>query len=550
MNTMNLLLTSTIKVSLIVLVALMAVAALPKRSASVRHWLLAAAIVCAAAAPLLEAVVPAWDLRRAESSGGGMTLGETLYQAAPRQASPRHRVSVGRLVGQTLVPTWIAGASISLSLLLVGLARLAWLASGSERIRRGTWYDLAEAISREYGLRRTVLLLQSDHPTLLVTWGLMRPKVILPRAAREWSEDRARIVLCHELAHIRRGDWVVQMAAEIVRSVYWFNPLVWIACRRLRLESEQACDDRVLNLGVERTEYAAELLDLARAFKTHRRILAFGSPAPAIAHPSSLERRIRAMLNARLNRNPVTRSTSVVTAIALLTITVSIAGFGAAAQSGAATFSGTLMDAIGHILPDKAVVLADVQSKAKHETRSDQNGHFELGGLPAGEYLLETALVGFAREQGRVTLGAGQNLKQDVVLQVGSLSETISVTGGPDSGGGTIRESRNASTQPEVDPCSQSTIGGCISQPRKIRDVKPRYPQQLWEAGKGGTVRLEGRIGTDGFLKDLRVMAPADPDLANAAVEAASQWQFSQTRLDGVPIEVRLTISANFKPQQ
>ena len=99
-----------------------------------------------------------------------------------------------------------------------------------------------------------MLLLQSDHPALLVTWGLVWPKVILPRAAREWSRDRVRIVLCHELAHIRRGDWILQIAAQLVRCVYWFNPLVWMACARLRLESEQACDDRVLNLGVERTE--------------------------------------------------------------------------------------------------------------------------------------------------------------------------------------------------------------------------------------------------------------------------------------------------------
>ena len=82
----------------------------------------------------------------------------------------------------------------------------------------------------------------------------------------------------------------------------------------------------------------------------------------------------------------------------------------------------------------------------------------------------------------------------------------------------------------------------------KIRDVKPRYPRQLWEAGTGGVVKLEGRIGTDGFLKELRVMAPADPDLALAATEAVSQWQYTQTRLDGVPIEVRVDISVNFRP--
>jgi len=114
------------------------------------------------------------------------------------------------------------------------------------------------------------------------------------------------------------------MAAELLRSVYWFNPLMWIACRRLRRESEQACDDAVLSLGVEGRAYATELVDLARAFNRNRRTW---SPAPAMARPSSLERRICSMLNARLNRRPITPAVCLVIAIALFTISLPIAGF-------------------------------------------------------------------------------------------------------------------------------------------------------------------------------------------------------------------------------
>ena len=574
MSVMTLLLDTTIKVSLIVGLALAATVLLRRQSAALRHWVLAAAIICASATPLFTVVVPSWDFPPAESSAGGLTLASQSYVASDpstlilslsKDERSGHAL-VGRLraailliagpyVG-VLLTVWIAGAAIGLCVLFIGLARLAWLASTSRPLQDGVWRDLADEVSRQHRLRRAVLLLQSDHPALLVTWGLVRPKVILPRAAREWSEGRARIVLCHEMAHIRRGDWAIQIAAQLVRSVYWFNPLLWMACARLRLESEQACDDRVLNLGVERTEYASQLLDLARTFRMHGRTRSFSSPAPAIAHPSSLERRIRAMLNAHLNRTPLTRSTSVVIATALLVMTASIAGFGAA-QSGPASFSGSLMDAIGRTLPDTPIALVNTQSRATHELRSDQSGHFEFTGLPPGEYRLETKLPGFGSDQGRVTLGAGQNLRQDIALQVGSIQETITTTGGPDTGSisgvfggvsGPTRESQNAYAQPKPDPCSQSTVGGCITQPRKIRDVKPRYPRQLWEAGTGGLVKLEGRIGTDGFLKDLRVIAPADPDLATAAAEAVGQWQYTQTRLDGVPIEVRINISVNFRP--
>ena len=253
------------------------------------------------------------------------------------------------------------------------------------------------------------------------------------------------------------------------------------------------------------------------------------------------------MLNAGLNRSPIARSARIATVIALLLITVPIAGFGAFAQTQSATFSGSLMDQVGRILPDVTLVLSNVQTQAKYELRSDQTGYFDVVGLPAGDYQLGAQIPGFAYQQGRFTLGVGQNLHRDIALQVGSIQETITVTG--DSG--LVERPRstervNAAGQPEFDRCSQSPVGGCIAQPTKLHDVKPRYPQSLRDNGTGGLVTLEGRIGTDGFIKDLRVLGTADPDLASAAAEAVGQWQFTPTRLDGVPIEVSIKVSVTF----
>ena len=163
---------------------------------------------------------------------------------------------------------------------------------------------LAE-LSEHFGLRTPVTLLQSDRPALLVTWGLFAPKVMLPVDAASWDDDRIRVVLAHELAHVRRHDWIIQIGSELVRIANWFNPLVWLAASRLRLESERACDDAVVNLGVSGREYAEHLLDLARQFGRARH-----GPFPAVAivpRPSNLERRVTAMLNARLSRRPVSR---------------------------------------------------------------------------------------------------------------------------------------------------------------------------------------------------------------------------------------------------
>ena len=83
--------------------------------------------------------------------------------------------------------------------------------------------------------------------------------------------------------------------------------------------------------------------------------------------------------------------------------------------------------------------------------------------------------------------------------------------------------------------------------PTKVKDVKPQYPPNRLDAG--ATVSLEGRIGTDGFVNGLRVLAPADPDFANAALAAVGQWQFTPTRLDTIPIEVVMTVSVTFKAE-
>src|SRR5215471_6668171 len=299
------LLNTTLKVSLIVVVALAASAALGRRSAAVRHFVLAAALACAAATPALRLVAPAWQATSAWLPTSRMQLidrplsvlddstSSTPSTGGRAAADGMSRAMVLRWFGVL----WIAGVAASLGMLAVGLARLSWIAFRATRLMHGAWAETGAELSHTFGLRRPPVLLHSAHKSLLVTW---RSKVLLPADALDWPADRIRIVLAHELAHVRRGDWLVQLAAEILRSAYWFNPLVWLACRRLRLESERACDDAVLGLGVDGSEYASELVTLARSFRSARQAFV---PAAAIARPSSLERRVRAMLNAQLNRD-------------------------------------------------------------------------------------------------------------------------------------------------------------------------------------------------------------------------------------------------------
>jgi len=275
------------------------------------------------------------------------------------------------------------------------------------------------------------------------------------------------------------------------------------------------------------------------------------------------------MLNAHLNRRPITRSACILTIAALLSMTAALAGLGASVQTATATFSGTLTDTVGRVLPDVSMTLSRLGNEARYEARSDQAGHFMFAGLPAGDYVLEVGKPGFAPTQGRLSFEAGQHLQRDVALQLGSVHETITVTTNeappppppppppsrvqpgpagppPPPPPPAPPESPSSFGQTDVDPCSQSAVGGCIVPPLHVRRVTPQYPQTKKDAGIAGAVTLEGRIGTDGFLKELRVLTPADTDFANAAFEAVRQWRFTPARLDGVPMEVPIRVTANF----
>ena len=88
-------------------------------------------------------------------------------------------------------------------------------------------------------------------------------------------------------------------------------------------------------------------------------------------------------------------------------------------------------------------------------------------------------------------------------------------------------------------------VGGSIREPKKIRDVKPAYPADAQAAGVTGIVILEAIIDRDGYVRDAKVLRSVSM-LDQAAVEAVRQWQFTPTLLDGMPVEVIMTVTVNF----
>jgi len=541
------LLVLTLKTSLILALGMLAALACHRRSAAVRHWMLAAALVCASAAPLLERLTPSWtlparpatltarsaavDVSFAAVAGSGAAVGSAPDTSASRSPMVRD------LIAAAIVPVWLGGALVNLLVLAIALSRLPRLRARHANPEETAIAESLERVSAAFGVRRRIELVRSHRRAVIVTWGARSPKVVLPADAGHWPRERLDVVLAHEVAHIARGDWAVQTAAEVCKAIYWFNPLFWIACARLRYESERACDDAVIAMGVTSHAYATELLELARSFGRQRRAWL---PAPAMAaRRSNLERRIRAMLNARLNRGPITRAGRWASSLGLFLVTLPIATF---AQGGFVTFSGTVVDPQDRVLPAAAITVTDARRGVTHATRTDRDGRFELVGLPAGDYTVEAKLPGFRNLTDTFTV-SGESLDRTLKLQVSALQETITVT----SEDGSITSSRQRGNafakrqNPACVPGAGNGAGGNLRPPRKVKDVSPGYP------GVSGNVELVATIGIDGSVTDVRLVNADRPELGPAAIDAVRQWEFDSTLLNCVPIEVQMNVSVAFR---
>lgn len=533
-----------IRPSVILLLGLVLAACLGRRSAALRHGVLAAAIFGAALVVPFSSTVPAWEVSLPAAAprpvrtpvnrtGPAVPAATTRSAAAPAGGTSVTPVSAPFDWMPIATMAWAAGFIAIATRLVVGVARLNRIAARAARVDEPRWVVMAGRIAGGYGIGREVILVQTDAPDLLATWGMLRPRVLLPAHARDWSEDRLHVVLCHELAHVRRHDWCVQIAAEGVRALLWFNPLAWIACRRLRRESEQACDDAVLGNGVPARAYASHLLELARKCRLPQ--FPWSSAVP-MAHPSTLERRIAAMLNPRLDRQALSRRAIAAIAALFVAVMLPIAAL-RGAQAVPAALTGSVYDASGAVIPGVELVLEDA-NQFKWTVTTDASGRFEFAPVRAGKYLLAASLPGFKALRHEFELKASRDWDRAVTLQVGDLRETI-----------TVRESRLPAARAAAPPqgLQRVRVGGNIRVPRKLQDVRPIYPASMRAAGQEGVVPLEAIIGRDGTVTSVRVLtAQVHPDFAIAAVDAVRQWRFSPTLLNGAPVEVVMNVSVTF----
>ena len=290
MAAITLLLIATVKATVLVGVAIVLLWMLRRRSASLRHAILLAAVVGTLALPILGATLPTLqrprltssvissspELRRLTDNATRLVMARTY----PEENSLPHsniRSSIERRE-PAILGLWLAGTTFMLLRIVYDLVAAHGLRSRARLRGR---------------LRSGVPLLESDEITAPVVVGIFRPAIMLPA-----GDCALRPMIQHELAHIERHDCLTQLMVRMACAFYWFNPLLWYAAQRIALEREGACDDRALAAGADPIEYSEILIDAARV-SAHGTLRVHASPLMHVPH---LEERILRILDASTRR--------------------------------------------------------------------------------------------------------------------------------------------------------------------------------------------------------------------------------------------------------
>ena len=295
---------------------------------------------------------------------------------------------------------WITGA----------FALLARLLSSAFKVRRtvqaaqpagSALESLLPETSAAVGLSRKATLLVAKDQPVAMTAGSRNPVVLLPEAAHEWTRERTKVVLLHELAHVARSDWEWLIVSELALAFFWFHPLVWWLHRSVRRDAEQAADDRVLAAGTLPSDYAAHLIALVRSLR--------GESAPrvsmAMARSSGLESRLRSILDAQKARTGPGRAgrlASIAAAgVAVLLLSAASPTSAVAAQSDSS--DGGMLSTARHaprrtgLDPRQRVAAADAAAEGTRSRSSLRRG----GSVESMDAAIERAeeAAGEAREQ-------------------------------------------------------------------------------------------------------------------------------------------------------
>jgi TonB family protein len=403
----------------------------------------------------------------------------------------------------TAVGFWAVGVLVLTTRLLLAWAR-------TERVRRADVHPVgaglqaaASRLADDLGIRRAIALFESpwiDTPTVI---GWLRPTILLPIGALAGlSVQQVEAVLSHELAHIKRHDYLVNVLQNLVETIFFYHPAVWWLSRQIRMEREHCCDDVAVEACGNPVMYARALAALEES-RQRQATLALA------ATDGSLVGRVRRLLGGPAHVDARRPSLPIAVCVAVILAVIVFSGSQAQGQGDEQVSRG-----VSTARAEAVTVAADSPVIAR---------------LPPQAEAIRLARVERPMRQAAVTPEPSRAPARQTI-------------------GGQPAPPVVEATQVAPQAPAPIRVGGDIREPRKIRDVRPVYPEAARAAGISGVVILEATIDPEGMPVNIKVLRSI-PDLDQAAINAVREWRYQPTLLNGVPVAVMMTVTVNFALQ-
>ena len=405
-----------------------------KRSAAQRSWIAHLGLVALIALPAAVLLMPGWNPLPAKFSLGAseaeysrnVTLVPTLAAATPESktasvepappgADAPSATDLSDLVlpsaGELAVWLYALPAILLMLTMLVAVIRLGAMHRRASVLVDSSWLSALAQAQRRMDFKHGTALLVSPELRSPVSWGLMRPIILLSEDTVD-ATGEAEAIIAHELAHVARLDWAKLLIARLACALFWFNPLVWRLAREAHQLREEAADDAVLLSEVDDAAYATLLVKAAR-HDNRALLMAAHGVAPA---KDSLKRRITRVLDRDQERRPAGNAWAMVCVASLVAVAMPLAAFDPAlmADEPAADDTGRTSVGIGGLpgglvgeqavaalagLPEPVAPHATVTGEVAHHSEGDDEIENLVAWKAVGmtpEYAAEIRAAGFA----------------------------------------------------------------------------------------------------------------------------------------------------------